>query len=99
MPGLDLAFKKSRDERVLEVGCGTGAFTVPLAAAVGRNGHAYLTALCRQTPYRRVQAVNDLLLTRSGVAARSMRVAAGAFEPGTHIPHELMVKVQAEETC
>src|SRR5215469_6626004 len=37
----DLLLARSRvaaGERVLEIGCGTGAFTVPLAEAVGPNG-------------------------------------------------------------
>ena len=37
----DLLLARSRvaaGERVLEIGCGTGAFTVPLAAAVGEDG-------------------------------------------------------------
>jgi SAM-dependent methyltransferase len=67
-------------EQVLEVGCGTGATTVPLAAAVGERGHVLGIDIAEP-----MLAVARRRVAESGLANVSLLLAdaqAHPFEPG-----------------
>jgi ubiquinone/menaquinone biosynthesis C-methylase UbiE len=81
-------------ERVLDVGCGPGVFTVPLARAVGESGHVFAVDLreemveaCR----RRIQAhgLSNVSVTRSEES--SIPVSPGSVDLvfACHLLHEL----------